>query len=396
MSSLLIAADGHYYRDSKDRVYVESVFTSTFYSRYLDSFDEVYVLGRMEKVDNPPVGKKRADGPGIHFVDLLPGRGVEGLLKTGMANRRIVSSWVEKVDSVIARVPGVIANMTASVCEKKKIPYAVEVVVDPWEYFAKGVHGGPFRPLIRVMWTARLKKSCKCAIGASYVTERYLQQRYPCSALLGNPAGFTEHYSSVDLPDDCFSKPRIYGELNQITIAHAANSFSGNAKGHYTLFDVIATMRGDGYDARLLCIGDGPSIGDYRLYVKRLGIERYVTFTGRLPDGQAVREQMSSADLFVFPTKAEGLPRVLLEAMAEGLPCLSSPVCGIPEILETRYLFNPNDSGAFAECVEHLASSPAELSRMSEKNIAVAKRFARSVLQPKRSSFYQQVKQWKR
>ena len=56
----------------------------------------------------------------------------------------------------------------------------------------------------------------------------------------------------------------------------------------------------------------------------------------------------------MFPTQAEGLPRGILEAMAVGMPVLSTPVGGIPEIIEKDYLFSPFDAEAFANKICYL------------------------------------------
>lgn len=386
MASVLVAADGHYYRDASGAVYVESVFNYGFYERYLSVFDEVLAVGRMTAVETAPPGKRRADGEGVQFLDLEPGKGASGYIKTAITNRKKIRKYLKLADCVIARVPGVVANLVVQECKAAHIPYALEVVVDPWEYFSPDARGGLINSAVRRRWTDGLKKSCLEAAGVSYVTEYYLQKRYPCSV-----EAITAHYSSVELPDENFANPRTYSEMGEITIAHAANAFVGNSKGHYTLFKAVRKILDNGHDVKLLCIGDGVSKNDYIEYVDKLGISDRVTFTGRLADGAAVRERISSADIFVFPTKAEGLPRVLLEAMAEGMPCLSTPVCGIPEILPREYLFDSNDSESFADMIVHLMKSPDELEQCSRDNLATAKKYASSLLQERRISFYRSI-----
>lgn len=373
-------------------IYTEGVFTSEFYSRYLDVFDTVYVIGRIQDVSRVPEGKKRADGEGIRFLALPPGRGVGDYLRNSRACRKLVDHYFSDYgDCAILRVPGVVANQSYPACAKSGKPYALEVVVDPWEYFSKGANGGFVRPFVRCLWTASLKHQCLNAKGVSYVTERYLQKRYPCHALEGIDGFYTASYSSVELPDDSFGLPKTQFRNEGLLVCHAANNFSGNAKGHYTLMRAARILLDRGVEVRIRFIGDGPSRRDYEAYVQKHGLSDTVEFVGRLPDGNAVRDAMRNADIFVFPTMAEGLPRVLLEAMAEGLPCLSSPVCGIPEVLDDPYLIDQRDASAYADRIEYLMGNHQELARMSRRNLEVSKGFARSILQERRTEFYRKL-----
>jgi len=74
--------------------------------------------------------------------------------------------------------------------------------------------------------------------------------------------------------------------------------------------------------------------------------------------------------------------------MAVGLPCLSTPVNGIPELLESEFLFDPFDVNGFVEKLISLKKNPDKLNRMSEININVAKKYEVTVLQKRRRAFY--------
>ena len=235
---ILVVADGHYYIDKKKNVYVESVFDYSFYARYLSVFDEVYAIVRAEEVEELPKGCKLASGEHVHFLHIPASRGFNQYIQNYVKTKKLVKSYVQQFDLAIFRVPGVVPNLVSSVYRKTGKPYAIEVVVDPWEYFAKGTVQGIIRPFVRALWSLSLKNICRKANGVSYVTKRYLQTKYPCKALTSKDINyFTEHYSSVELPDDQFGQARVYEKKEKYIISHVANAFTGYGKGHITLMN---------------------------------------------------------------------------------------------------------------------------------------------------------------
>ncbi len=389
---LLVVADGHYYIDKQQNVYVESVFDYSFYARYLSVFDSVYAIIRAEQVDTAPAHCKLAGGPNVHFLPIPPSRGVKQFAKNYWINRRLIKQYVRRCDCAIFRVPGVVANTALPIFAKTGKPYALEVVVDPWEYFAKGTSGGLIRPIVRYKWTHDLKKMCRNAFGVSYVTQYYLQKRYPCQALLsGTTSYFTGSYSSVELPDNAFATPKVYTPKEKFIISHVANAFTGYGKGHIVLMQAVKKVLDAGYDVDVWFVGDGPLRPEFERIAQDLGIQAHVQFLGRMASGAEVREKIRASDLFVFPTRAEGLPRVILEAMAEGIPVISSPVCGIPEILPPECLVDYNDVQGYADSIIRLITHPELMAAQSNRNLEVAKQYKSSILSKKRKEFYQKL-----
>lgn len=274
-----------------------------------------------------------------------------------------------------------------------KKPFAVEVVIDPWENFSPRASGNKLMLwVVRRTWTKVVREYCKKAIGASYVTESYLQKKYPPRINFEkNSKAFTSHYSSVELADKSFATPRICKRKNEYLISHASNYFSGYEKGHKTLMDAIKKVNDAGYNVKALFVGDGPLRNEFELYAKNNGISDKVNFVGRLANGDEVRKTIHNSDIFILPTLAEGLPRVLLEAMSEGIPCLSSPTCGIPEILENEYLYDFSDSDGFAKGIISLINDPDKMTSLSIKNINTAKQFSASILNSRRKEFYDEL-----
>ena len=116
-----------------------------------------------------------------------------------------------------------------------------------------------------------------------------------------------------------------------------------------------------------------------------------VEFTGAL-SGAAVRSRLDAADLLVMPSRTEGLPRALIEAMARGLPAIATAVGGIPELLAPADLIAPGDPGALAAAIRSRLADPQWLADASARNLTRARAYAQAELTRRRDAFYAAVR----
>jgi glycosyltransferase involved in cell wall biosynthesis len=133
------------------------------------------------------------------------------------------------------------------------------------------------------------------------------------------------------------------------------------AKGQRILIEAARRLVDEGRDLRLVMVGDGPDAPDLKATVAAYGLERQVQFTGAL-NQNAVLEWYARADAFALPSFAEGVPVVLMEAMACGLPCVTTRITGIPELIEDGrdgLLVTPSDDEALAAALARLMDDPA-------------------------------------
>jgi glycosyltransferase involved in cell wall biosynthesis len=117
----------------------------------------------------------------------------------------------------------------------------------------------------------------------------------------------------------------------------------------------------------------GPLLdADFQLQVEAqaLGISASVDFVGPVHDRQALIDALRAATVFVLPSHAEGLPVALLEAMTIGVPCISSDVGGIPDLLDhggAGIIVPPCDPGALAQALKVLLGDPIRRSQLSRQ-----------------------------
>jgi len=135
-------------------------------------------------------------------------------------------------------------------------------------------------------------------------------------------------------------------------------------KGFPTLLRALERLNGRRHDWRLDVIGDGPERTAYEASTVELHLQEHVQFHGSRPK-PVIAEMMREADLFVLPSRFDNLPCVVVEALASGLPVVSTTVGGIPELVddESGRLVPPDDPSALADAVQHMLEDLGEFDR---------------------------------
>lgn len=105
-------------------------------------------------------------------------------------------------------------------------------------------------------------------------------------------------------------------------------------KGLGVLLDAVAQLRRDGLETEVTIIGDGPARSELSAYGNELGLIGHVSWLGLQPPTE-VRAWLRKTDIFCLPSFAEGLPVVIMEAMATGVPVVTTYLGGIPELVES-------------------------------------------------------------
>ncbi len=129
-------------------------------------------------------------------------------------------------------------------------------------------------------------------------------------------------------------------------------------KDHYTLLRAFATVIREIPLAELAIAGDGALREELEAFTRKLNLADRVTFVGALPD---TPKFLSELDIFVLSSLSEGLPISLLEAMAAGLPIVSTRAGGVDEVAiegQNAFLAEPGDADGLAQAMIQMANRP--------------------------------------
>ena len=218
------------------------------------------------------------------------------------------------------------------------------------------------------------KEISPCVIATTAFTRDYLIEHY------GIPQGEVALiYQGIDL-SRFVPGPRTGDRVLQRAgpMLGCIGSFE-RRKGQAILLQALARIRVDLPGVQLLLIGDGPDESILREAVKEQDLADSVTL---VPFTEHPERILSRLDILVLPSLyKEGLPNVILEAMATGVPVVSSRLAGIPEAVsdgETGVLVPPGDVRALSEAIVSLWSDPGRYARLRENAIArVVEKFDR-------------------
>ena len=144
------------------------------------------------------------------------------------------------------------------------------------------------------------------------------------------------------------------------------------AKGQAILLEALALLLAQGRKVRLTFVGNGPDRETLEAQTHGLGLANAVQFAGAV-NQDLILAYYAKADAFVLPSFAEGLPVVLMEAMAMEVPCVTTHITGVPELIKDRVngcLVAPSDVAGLAEAIGYLMDNPADARQIAQSGRA--------------------------
>ena len=370
-------------------LYTSGNLNSALWERYLKHFDSVTVIGRCkEEEDTSRYHLAVKEGVIFNlFTDVVGGA---DYFKKRKSIEDLLVREIGKHDIIIIRFPATISVFAAEYCIKNNIKYVAEVVGCSWD--ANWNYGGIAPKIIAPYSYLKMKKAVKEASATIYVTEEFLQKRYPSNAPL------TGHASNVIVHTvDEEALPKRLDKINSMsTIEPIRVGIIGNIAVRYKGYDVLLKAISNlpqeiKTKIQINFVGGGDST-----YLKSLinvyKLEQQSNIVGKLKAGEEIFNFLDSVDLYVHPSRQEGLPRVVIEAMSRACPVVASSVAGTPELLPSEFLHKPGDATKLAKDIERVVLDKAIQIRMAKQNFDKSKNYVFSVLEERRESFFKKVK----
>lgn len=373
-----ISLDGLYYSEGK--------FTSSVFSRY-DVFErKIYVISR--KTENSEgIKLNKIQNSNVYFYP-VKGIGFSSVFgRFFFINLKIIIEQFNKSQTLIVRLPSFLGIFILIVNLFFRKKYFIEFVGDPKEALitSKNKVGLLFKCFIYI-FAALNKFFVKKADGVIYVTQYDLQQRYPTKKLQAYASNVEVNIKPLDLG------------LNEYALKDEKNikvgligSFNNEYKGIDTALKAIHLLKEQDCVVQLHILGSGKLKDRYLEMAKELEIAGQVYFDGSLSGGDAVLNWLKDLDLYIQPSRTEGLPRALIEAMSTGLPCIATNVGGIPELLHEDDLVDKDSPITLAEKIFKAVESQDLRYQMGQRNYSRSLDYDSKQLNKTRSEFWKKA-----
>ncbi len=356
---------------------------SIFLSRYKSVGEDFVITNPINVVSlskSDEISEKNVNYIAIRKINTL-----KDLLCSNRKNRDIVTEAIKGCDLIIAHVPSFNGELVANIGHKLGKKVVCVVMACPWDaYWNYNFKGKLIAPL-RYFSLRNLAKNTKFLI---YVTKTFLQRRYPSK-------GVSIACSNVQIKtgDDIVLKRRIYRieEIEKIknpvlkiaTIAAIDVPF----KGQKYVIDALSKLKKLGRKYNYYLIGGGDDTF-LKKYATEKGISDQIFFEGVIPHS-SIPLYLDSVDIYIQPSKQEGLPRSVIEAMSRGCLCLGSNIAGIPELLHKDYLFKKGRSNEITKLLLNVTAE--KLRQCAMDNFNKAKEYDQSILDKNRVDFFKNI-----
>ena len=376
---LVFIHDGPLFYD-KEGNYYEFAYHE-LYERYSYLADEITFMIRTKPVEGKTF---TLVPPQIKVISVPNFKSPKTILVNKPKAERIVEKCVRENDYFVLRTQSSIAQLAVKYIRKYNKPYIVESVGCSWDsYWNHGLLGKAVAPYMYY----KTRSIIAHAQYVYYVTGKFLQKRYPTKGKTVSCSNVVINEPQAATLEKRLKKLDSFDAGKKLVLGTAA-ALDTRYKGQEYVIKAIKQLTDMGYNVEYLMAGgfNGAKHNYYlRDMARELGVADRVKFVGNL-SADKMPGYYDSLDIYVQPSKQEGLPRAVIEAMSRGCPVIGTSIAGIPELIPKVCLFRKGSEDEVARAVERMMK--VDLKRLAKRNFNKSKEFSREKLIKKREAFY--------
>ncbi len=237
---------------------------------------------------------------------------------------KTIKRVAKDIDLFYTRVPDPFCWMPKLLFRKKTIMHFVGDTIDAtkynekWSWLKKRIMICGYLPdYLLTLWAGRGSKV--------YTNGYHLADRLSKYGIKATPV-ISSTIREKDLDNNVLSITKK--QTNKITLVYLG--YVRFAKGMNLLMNLWLQLKKQNIDFHFNMIGEGEMYEEVKQFIKQHHLENNITLYGHIGDRKQINDILQNSDIFVFPSLSEGSPRVVVEAMAQGIPVMSTPVGSLP------------------------------------------------------------------
>lgn len=311
---------------------------------------------------------------------------IKGVLRGNLRyNDKLAEEQVKWADFCLVHLPSDNGYQVIRYCRKFNKPYITIICGCSWDaYWNHGWQGKIIAPLeYYLMW--RAQRNSRYSI---YVTREFLQKRYPTKGLSIGCSNVEIHTGIEGVLEKRIETINQRENDNRRLKIGTAAALDVAYKGQEYVIKAVAELKKVGFDFEYHLIGRGDD-SRLRSIAERCGIMDNIFFHGAIPHDE-VLDFLDGMDLYIQPSKQEGLPRAMIEAMSRGCLCIGSRTAGIPELVEPRFIFSKGNVKGIVDIIKSITKD--DYINQARINYEHAKEYDVDILNDRRNKFLETFK----
>ena len=379
---VLFIHDGPLFKDERGNYYGIHL-KDELKQRYLYLGDSVTFLIRVKDIKSEDAGKYSLITPENFSVIPVPDfKSFSKYFTIRPKAKAIIKEAVENHDIIVTRLPSASGNIAVGFAREMKKPLLAEMVACTLDAYWYHSFKGKLIAHYSYLKQRRIMKDLEYCI---YVTKYFLQSRYPI-------AGKSINCSNVEISDP--HEEILAKRINKIASGKDSNILSIGSigtlnipyKGHDDVLKALAVLKKRGINNIVYYLVGQGDISRLEEIISRLGITGQVKILGTMKHAD-IFPFIDTLDIYVHPSRTEGLPRAPIEAMSRACPVIGSDAGGTTELISKEFTFAAGNVGQLVELLTKNNNSET-LTIEAKRNFELSKDYRKSILDERRKDFY--------